>query len=222
MTNTKRGKKRDYFVVILGLLLISMAMNVFLSLEDNNYKDKVSLSSVKNIEEIRNKNDVNLSILDYANKDNKIKYIDLVILYKNFSDISKNITSLWEEYSFYDKKSINIFKQSKIDIDKTKLSNTDSRIEVYLRSILEENKNFTEEYFILEGNVLEGFIEMQNMSKNIKDFYNDFYNEKLSDVEHEEKSKKIIKKAYWIDILKGINEINTKYDEERFDYKENN
>lgn len=222
MMNKKIGRTRDYFAIILGLLLISMVMNIFLSLEESNYKNKVWLSSIKNIEEIRNKNDINLDILDYANKEGKVKYIDLVILYKNFSDVSKNITSLWDEYSFYDKKSINIFKESKIDIDKTKLSNTDSRIEVYLRSILEGNNNFTEEYFILEGDVLESFSQMYNMSENIKSFYNDFYNENLNDVEHEEKRKKIIKKAYWIDILKGINEINTKYDEEKFDYKTNN
>ena len=35
--------------------------------------------------------------------------------------------------------------------------------------------------------------------------------EKLSNLESEEKAEKMISKGYWIDILKGIEEINSKY-----------
>ncbi|MBM6837331.1 hypothetical protein H9X77_03590 [Clostridium saudiense] len=52
---------------------------------------------------------------------------------------------------------------------------------------------------------------MKDISNELNNYINRFMEEKLSDLEGEEKAEKIIRKGYWIDILKGIEEINSKY-----------
>ena len=69
----------------------------------------------------------------------------------------------------------------------------------------------------LQGKVAENFENLKSMSIDLNNYFNDFY-AKNCDLSDEMKEKKMINHDYWIDILQGMQEVNSKYWDYEFIY----
>ena len=69
----------------------------------------------------------------------------------------------------------------------------------------------------LQGRVAENFENLKSMSIDLNNYFNDFY-AKNCDLSDEMKEKKMINHDYWIDILQGMQEVNSKYWDYEFIY----
>lgn len=212
----KLGKTRDYFLIVICFLVVSLLTNLIISFDNYKYKDRAGKDSYKNIEDIRNKNNNNFEILDSAVDNNEINNMDLFNLYKNYIDISSSIISLWDDYSFYQNNKTFIIKKKTIDTQNAQLNDNNNKIQAYLKSLLDLQMKNNSEKLVFTTQTTYIFIDLRDMSQDIENFYVDFNNEKLSDVIHEDKTNKIIKYNYWIDMLDGLNKINDKYADVKF------
>ena len=69
----------------------------------------------------------------------------------------------------------------------------------------------------LQGKVAENFENLKSMSIDLNNYFDDFY-AKNCDLSDEMKEKKMINHDYWIDILQGMQEVNSKYWDYEFIY----
>lgn len=208
----------EYMLFVVIILLISLVVNVFNSIDNSKYKYKVSKASYKNIEDIRSRNEKNIVILQESIDAALLTNQDLLTLYKNYTSISSCMISLWDEYSFY---TDNEWSLTKKEIDTTKvLSNEVSgRIGDYLGLLLEEEMETQLASVEIKGETLEKFETMKMLANDIKVFYDTFYEKQLGNTVDEEREKKVIKKSYWIDMLEGINNISEEYGDYNFAVK---
>lgn len=211
--------KNNSILLIIFILLVSLLINVYTSVMNSRYKFLIGKEIYKSVEEIRNRNESALTTLDQCIKAKSVRNDELMALYKNFSSISKEFTNLWSSYRDYGKEDIvSINKKSKIE--------NESAIEVYSRieSLLFEYLNYemknSNEKIILDGEVLDNFIAMYNMTSELNGYYSEFNADKLKNISVDKKEVTYIKKAYWIDILKGINSVIEPYSNYEFTFKE--
>ena len=202
---------RNYIILVLLILSISLLVNVFTSINNQKIKYRIGKESYKNIEEIKVSNENIQAILEKSIDLRYINNMELLNLYRNYSDIASNIIELWDEYLFYeDNKYVFRFKKE-LDTDRNILNDVNNNIEDYLFSILNKDMEDNLVKLQLDDSILNNFNGMKELSDKINTYYTNFYDEHLSDVEDEERSKKIIKEYYWIDILEGIHAINEEY-----------
>lgn len=216
MSRKKRDIK-DYMVLVVIVLFISLIVNVFTSLQNYSSNYKVGRDSYREIENIRAVNENNINILETAIDIGSISNMDLLKLYRNFSDISDSNMNLWSDYIFYEDDS-SIFRMKKqIEKNGDIFVDVNTKIEEYLLSILDREMQTKSYKLELDGVILDNFTLMKKLSNDISNYYTSFYeNNSLSKIEGEDRIKRVIKKHYWIDILEGINEINYKYINENF------
>ena len=69
----------------------------------------------------------------------------------------------------------------------------------------------------LKDKTAEDFRVLKDMSLDLNNYFNEFY-ENNCNVSDDKKKEKMIKEDYWIDILQGIQEDNSKYVEYSFTY----
>ena len=141
-----------------------------------------------------------------------IEITDLLKLYKNYGVISNNIMSLWDEYNFY-KNNNYIFIKKEIKTDVTVVNEIHSRMEEYLNSLIQKNINKKVDKIAINGGDLQNFIEMQELSSEIIDFYTSFIKENMDGMDTNQRKDIIINEYYWIDILDNIDTITKEYNE---------
>lgn len=209
----KKGRKPgEYMLFIVVILLISFLVNIWISLDNYKFKYRVGVESYTNIEKIKSINKVNNEVLTNAIKAGSLDNMELLKLYKNYGELSDSMISLWDEYSFYeDNISFLDFNKKKIDKKDIEFNDIYGNLEEYLKSLMDEEMKTNSYKVDLLGNTLEKFNAMLIISEKIDLCYTNFYDEKLNNVDTEDREKTIIKKYYWIDILKEINTINQKY-----------
>lgn len=217
--------KNNSILLIVFVLLVSLLINVFTSVMNSRYKFLIGKEIYKSVEEIRNRNESALTTLDQCIKAKSVSNDELIALYKNFNSISKEFTNLWSNYRDYGKEDIiSINKKSKV-ANESKIAN-ESSIAVYARveSLLFEHLNYEmknrNEKIILEGEVLDNFIAMYDMTSELNGYYSEFNADKLKNISVDKKETTYIKKAYWIDILEGINSVIEPYSNYEFTFKE--
>ena len=201
--------KNNSVLIIIGILIVSLLINVYSSVMNSRYKLLIGKETYNSVKEIKTRNESILSLLDQCIKAKSVPNEEMLVLYKNYTVISDEYNNLWSKYKDYGKEEIiSINKKSKTLDYSTEMPNqVYSRIESLLFEYLSlEMKNHNEK-IILEGNVLEDFISMNNMSQSLNDFYKDFNDTKLKNVDEEKKEGIYIKKEYWVDILNGINSV---------------
>ncbi|MDU5110566.1 MAG: hypothetical protein E6248_08970 [Clostridium sp.] len=201
--------KNNSVLIIIGILIVSLLINVYSSVMNSRYKLLIGKETYNSVKEIKTRNESILSLLDQCIKAKSVTNEEMLVLYKNYTVISDEYNNLWSKYKDYGKEEIiSINKKSKTLDYSTEMPNqVYSRIESLLFEYLSlEMKNHNEK-IILEGNVLEDFISMNNMSQSLNDFYKDFNDTKLKNVDEEKKEGIYIKKEYWVDILNGINSV---------------
>ncbi|MBS4803720.1 MAG: hypothetical protein KIC47_05640 [Clostridium sp.] len=201
--------KNNSILIIIGTLIISLLINVYSSVMNSRYKLLIGKETYNSVREIKTRNESILSLLDQCIKAKSVTNEEMLVLYKNYTVISNEYNNLWSKYKDYGKEEIISFNKKSKTLDySTEMPNqVYSRIETLLFEYLSlEMKNHNEK-IILEGNVIEDFISMNNMSQSLNDFYIDFNNTNIKDVDEEKKESIYIKNEYWVDILNGINSV---------------
>ena len=196
--------KNNSILLIVFVLVVSLLINVYTSIMNSRYKVLIGKETYKSVEEIRSRNEGVLNTLNQCIKARSISNEELLTLYKSYSSISEEFTSLWANYRDYGKEEIiSIKKKSKIS--KEIPNEVYSRIESLLFEYLSfEMKNHNEK-IILDGETLDNFEAMSNMATQLDEFYKEFNENKFKNVDQEKKELLTIKKDYWMDVLEGIN-----------------
>lgn len=211
--------KNTSILIIIFVLLVSLLINVYTSIMNSRYKVLVGKEIYKSIEEIRNRNESSLTTLDQCIKAKSVNNEELLSLYKNYSSISKEFTNLWLHYKEYGKEEIiSINKKSKISDEVP--TEVYSRVESLLYEHLNYEMQTNQDKLILDGEVLDNFTTMYNMTNELNDFYNEFNETNLKNIDVDDREATYIKREYWIDILKGINSVIKPYSNYEFTFKQ--
>ena len=143
----------------------------------------------------------------------------MLTLYKNYTKISESELNLWNNY-IADDNILRKFKNKSKDkvLDIKPKNEIYSEIEELLYSHIQNDMTEKIDVIELKGKVLEDFKILRSLSYDLNNYFNNFYKENCS-VSESKKEKLIINKEYWIDMLKGIGEINNKYVEYSFTYE---
>ncbi|MGN0027874.1 MAG: hypothetical protein ACI33I_12855, partial [Clostridium sp.] len=201
------------------VLFVSLLINVYTSIMNSRYKILIGKETYKSIEEIRNRNESSLATLDQCIKAKSVSNEELLSLYKNYSSISKEFINLWVNYKEYGKEDIiSISKKSKISNEVP--TEVYSRVESLLFEQLNYEMKTNKEKVILEGEVLDNFTAMYNMTNEINNFFKEFNENKLKNTDIDKREIIYIKNSYWIDVLKGMNSIIDSYSNYEFTFKE--
>ncbi len=206
---TKNGK---IILCISVILIISIIINIFQIMMISEYRQRVGSITYNNVINVKNTNISNNDILLKSIETSTIEITDLLKLYKNYGVISNNIMSLWDEYNFY-KNNNYIFIKKEIKTDVTVVNEIHSRMEEYLNSLIQKNINKKVDKIAINGGDLQNFIEMQELSSEIIDFYTSFIKENMDGMDTNQRKDIIINEYYWIDILDNIDTITKEYNE---------
>ena len=95
-----------------------------------------------------------------------------------------------------------------------------SRVESLLFEQLNYEMKTNNDKLTLEGEVLDNFTAMYNMTNEINGFYKEFNESKLKNVDIDKRELTYIKNSYWIDVLKGMNSVIEPYSNYEFTFKE--
>ncbi|NFA44343.1 UNVERIFIED_ORG: hypothetical protein B2H98_07300 [Clostridium botulinum] len=206
----KKFKTKDYAIIITALFILSLIINIFSYVNIRNYKYRIGKESQISIEDVRQRNESNMDILNMSIDQSCIKNEELLKLYKNYEIITNDIIKLWEQYGEYKTNNFSMFSK-KIETKKIIENDVHSRIKEYMFIVLNEAMKNRESGLILSENYLNDFVIMQELSRKIYTYFEEFNSEKLSNFTGIDREKKIIMNNYWIDMLQGIYDISDEY-----------
>lgn len=206
----KKSKTSDIMIGLICILVFSVAFNIYGICKIESYKYRIGQQSYVKIEDIRQRNESNMEILNKSIDSNNIRNEEILKLYKNYDVMSSDIIELWQQYSEYRENSITLFSKQ-IDANKVIQNDIHGKIKEYIFSTLNKEMKNEKSKLILEGEDLKCFEAMEDMSKKIYDYFNEFNLDKLKGCSGENKEKKIVRYNYWIDMLNGIYDISDDY-----------
>ena len=208
--------KNSYFIIVTTLLIISLIINIYQVVINHEYKHILREDNYSKIEQIRYRKESILATLEGCIKANSINNEELLALYKNYGEITKAEVELYEaEVENLKNKNVN-YNKKEVDIsNKIDLYwEIEELIYAYLQNDMKEN-SYTME---LKGKAYTDFEVLLNMSKDLNNYFVQFYQKHCDNLDEEKRKEEMIKKEYWIDILDGIQEINNKYIDYSFVY----
>ena len=207
----KITKKDKCFIIILIILFISFVLNCYQVMVNKRYKRIIESTCYGNVEEIRIKNENVLSILDRCIKSGNISNEELLKLYKNYSAIASAETNLLEYYLEYkDNPNIKISNKN-VSIENENINGIYWQIEEVIYNYIKSDLSEKAESMKINDEKLEEVIVLKEMAEKLNEYYISFYDENCSNLNEDSRADKIIKHAYWLDILKGIQNINEEY-----------
>lgn len=206
----KRMKKIDYIMLLSVLLIISVIFNVYALFKVNDYKYKMGQLSYTKIEEFKQKNESNMDILTKSVEEKSIKNQDLLKLYKNYDAMCSDVIELWQQYGSYTQSAVPLFSKN-IKTNKVIENDIQAKIKEYILSTLNREMKNENSKLMLEGEDLNSFKSMLEISSRLNDYFNKFNEETLKGATGEDKEKEVIKHHYWIDMLEGIYDISDDY-----------
>lgn len=216
---TKINIKDNCLIIIIVILIISFTLNVYQAVLNKRYCYEIGEKNYNKIEEIRFRNESILSILESCIKAGSVNNRDLLTLYKNYSKISEAELNLWNNYLSNDGSVVKLLKSKEKNI----IVNTRTKSELYteieelIYSYIQNDMNKKIDVIELKDKTAEDFRVLRDMSLDLNNYFNEFY-ENNCNVSDDKKKEKMIKEDYWIDILQGIQEVNNKYVEYSFTY----
>ncbi|OOM72056.1 hypothetical protein CLPUN_48230 [Clostridium puniceum] len=206
----KKLKNIDYMMIISGILIVSIIINIYSIMKLNYYEYKIEQQSYTNIEDIKLRNEKNMDILSKSIEVGAIKNEELLKLYKNYDAISTEIMELWQQYGQYIENSKFVFSKN-IKTNKVMENDIHGKIKEYMVSTLNREMKNERSKLKLEGEDLQSFKYMYEISSKIYEYFNKFNEETLKGITGEEKEKRVIKEHYWVDMLQGIYDISNDY-----------
>lgn len=207
----KITKKDKFLIIIASILFISFILNCYQVIVNKRYKKVIESTCYGNIEEIRIKNESILSILQSCIKVESISNDELLTLYKNYESIANAETELLEYYlKFKNNPNINTSNDN-VNIEQGNVNSIYWEIEEIIYSYIKSDLSEKASVMKIQGKALEGFRIMEEMSERLNKYYISFYDEKCPNLDEDQRADRIIDNAYWLDILKGIQNINNEY-----------
>lgn len=197
-------------MIISVVLIVSVVVNIYSIMKLNDYKYKVGKQSYLNIEDIKQRNEKNMDILSKGIEAGTIKNEELLKLYKNYDAMSSEIMELWQQYGEYTQNSKIIFSKN-IKTNKIVENDIHGKIKEYMLSTLNREMKNERSNLRLEGEDLQSFKYMYEISSRIYESFNKFNDENLKGITGEEKEKKVIKEHYWVDMLQSIYDISNDF-----------
>lgn len=159
----------------------------------------------------KDKNESVLNILDKCIKARNISNEELLKLYKNYSAIANAEIDLLEYYLEY-RDNPNIKTSNKnVSIENKNINGIYWQIEEVIYSYIKSNLSEKTESMKINDDKLEEVSVLKEMAEKLNEYYISFYNENCSNLDEDSRADKIIKHAYWINILKEIQNINEEY-----------
>ena len=206
----KKLKKSEIIIGLLCILACSVVVNIYSICKIESYKYRIGQQSYVKIEDIRQRNESNMELLKKSIDSKSIKNEEILKLYKNYDVMSSDIIDLWQQYGEYKENSITLFSKN-IDTGKVIQNDIHGNIKEYMLSTLNKEMTNEKSKLTLENEDLRCFEAMEDLSKKIYNYFNEFNLEKLNGCQGEEKEKKIVRHNYWIDMLNGIYDISDDY-----------
>lgn len=203
-------KSKDYIIMLAVLLFISIIVNIYSAIKIYDYRYSLGQESYVEIEEIRQRNESIMDILNTSIDSGSIRNEEILKLYKNYDVIACDIIKLWQQYADYTQRSLSIFAKN-IEADKVIQNDIHGKIKEYMLSTLTKEMRNEQNKLLLRDKDLECFKAMEDMSVRIYEYFNEFNEDKLKGYSGEVREKKVIKKHYWIDMLNGIYNISDDY-----------
>jgi hypothetical protein len=203
-------KSKEWISLLSITLVISIITNIYSACRVYSYKYSIGQESYGEIEEIRQRNEGIMDILNVSLDNGSIRNEQILKLYKNYYVITSDIIKLWEQYADYSQHSVSIFAKN-IEFDKIIQEDMHGKIKEYMLSTLSKEMKNEQNKLILEDRDLECFKAMEDMSVRIYEYFNEFNENILNGYSGEKKQKKVIRNHYWIDMLNGIYDISNDY-----------
>lgn len=205
--------KNNSFNFIIIVLLISLSMNIYLSIMNNRYKYKIGKESYNNLVELKVRNESALNIIKQCLKSESINNQELFALYENYSYMTDSYNELWISYNDYGKEELLNLPFSKSKENSLESNSVYSRIEDLLYQYINKKSDGNLDVMNLNGQTLQNFIIMESLAVEVNDYYNKQKDDGISD---EKKEFKFIMKGQWINSLEEINSIMEKYLDKEF------
>jgi len=202
--------KNNSVIIIVGILLISLLLNIYTSVMNSKYKIKAGKESYRYIEDIRHRNESALVILEQSIGIGSISNEELLSLYKNYNSILDATVQLCNSSSTYDEDSI-IKLYRKAYKSQILQNEVFSKVENLVFEYLNLEMKNTSSKLLLDGKILDDFAKMKELSIDVQDFFKSFNEKYLANVKDEKRKAKIIRKKYWIDMYIGVNNTTEKY-----------
>ena len=203
-------KSNQFTFVLITLFSISIVLNIYLLSKVNRYNYSVGRESYNYIEEIRQRNEGVMEILNKGIENGSIRNEEMLKLYKNYDVISGNIIKLWQKYVEYTDRSVWIFTK-RVECNNIIENDIHGKVKEYMLSTLNKEMKNEEVKLILEGKDLECFKEMEHMSIRIYDYFNEFNENIFKGDSINNREEIILERHYWIDMLNEIHEISSDY-----------
>lgn len=215
----KKGKTEVYFYFIVGVLLVSFAVNVYMGILEGSYKKRVFNKSYISIHDISSKNiNVNKS-LQVVTRENKIKKTELIKLKQLYDGIYDKSLCLVDDFMFYNDENISGTENQ----DSTQLLNVLAiyeKIRPYLTELLEENMCNTEEYIYINDMNNVYFKVLYQISNETNEYFEKLVKEQTKSGTFDELKIRLQNKVLLEKVLKDISKINSKQNGVDFSLKE--
>lgn len=205
-----RLNKNNSVMIIVGVLLLSLLLNIYTSVMNSRYKMKAGKESYRYIEEIKHRNESALVILEQSIAVGSVSNAELLSLYKSYNSMLDSTVQLCDSYATYENDSL-LKVSRKGNQAGMKPNEVYSRIESLVFEYLNLEMENEQVKIVLEGKVLNDFIKMKEAAVDVQVFFNEFNEIYLANVKDEKRETKIIRKNYWIDMYLGVNEATEKY-----------
>ncbi|MGL5085805.1 MAG: hypothetical protein ACRC68_08860, partial [Clostridium sp.] len=152
--------KSNSIIIIVGVLLVSLLMNIYISVMNSKYKMKAGKESYRYIEDVKHRNESALIILEQGIEAKSISNEELLSLYKNYNSILDSMVQLGGAYSTYEENYL--IKLSSKD-DKTYMKQNDvyKCIENLIFEYLNLEMKNAKVKLELEDKVLNDFIKIK-------------------------------------------------------------
>lgn len=207
----KRVVNKNVSIVIIVMLMLSLIFNVAMIVDIIKYKYKVGTEGYNYLEDIRSIHESNAQLLSKAIDTGSIDNMELLKLYKNYSNVTEDVANLWNEYIYYEENKKLVVAKKNIDTSDVTVNDINSKLEDFFNDMLEMEMK-TQSYKVdLVGEKLEDFKVIHSLENEKLNYYTEFCKNELNGAVQDKKKDKIIRHHYWMDILKGYNDINKKY-----------
>lgn len=215
---TKNKIKDNCLIISIIILMISFTANIYQVIVNKRCIDELRKQNYSEIEEIRYRNESILSILDSCITAGSVNNEELLTLYKNYSKITESEATLWNNY-LGENSNLFLKNSKKISISaETTKNELYWQIEELIYSYIQNDMTAKLEVMELKEKSLENFERLKSMSEDLNEYFNNFYKKNCDTDDVDKKSQVIINNNYWVDILKGIQEIKNKYIDYSFTY----
>ncbi|MGL4873205.1 MAG: hypothetical protein ACRC30_00940, partial [Clostridium sp.] len=108
-------RRINYFKVVTSILLISLGMNIYLSVNKRIYKEKALKDTYSDLRKVKEKSKNSEDVINIILEKDKYEGVEILYVYNDFGVISNSVINLWADYGFFEEKPV--VQGKKIDMN---------------------------------------------------------------------------------------------------------